>query len=281
MNRLFQRSVAFCIFFCMTPIYPYLHKEETPTVKYLQPIDVTETHSGFPGIDCIYVINLDQHPQKWELLKTTFSEFNLSPNRVPAINGWEMTTLQKQELFGPYPIQLTGGQIGCMLSHISILNDAYKRGFKKIWILEDDVIFTENPECLIDPLTKLEELAPDWDIFYTDTNLTKLDGSYLLHPHELRLRPKQRINRRRIRAQNQPISSDILTSTLRFGLHSYLVSEQGVKKILDYFKHTYLWSPIDWDIHVIPGIKEYKYARDLTLQNRTISNTTVPPDPIE
>ena len=265
----------------MTPIYPYLHKEETPTVKYLQPIDVTETHSGFPGIDCIYVINLDQHPQKWELLKTTFSEFNLSPNRVPAINGWEMTTLQKQELLGPYPIQLTGGEIGCMLSHISILNDAYKRGFKKIWILEDDVIFTENPECLIDPLTKLEELAPDWDIFYTDTNLTKLDGSYLLHPPELRLRPKQRINRRRIRAQNQPISSDILTSTLRFGLHSYLVSEQGIKKILDYFKHTYLWSPIDWDIHVIPGLKEDTYARDLTLHNRTISNTKVPPDPIE
>lgn len=40
---------------------------------------------------------------------------------------------------------LSRGAIGIVLSHLSILKDAYDRGFETIWVMEDDIDIIKNP----------------------------------------------------------------------------------------------------------------------------------------
>ena len=53
-----------------------------------------------------------------------------------------------------------------------------------------------------------------------------------------------------------------------------LISRKGIKKILDYFTHVYLWAPIDVDMHYIPGIRQYSTRRNVvSLWNWALSDT--------
>ena len=62
----------------------------------------------------------------------------------------------------------TIGARGCFMSHLSILEDAFKRNYKTILIIEDDCNFTSD--CVA-RLQALEEshLSKNWDILYGGT----------------------------------------------------------------------------------------------------------------
>ena len=111
----------------------------TPTAKYLKNTSLTEKNSGLEGIDCIYVINLDSRPEKWQRVNKLLQTNGLKANRFSGINGWDITIESRRELCWAYPIRLSAGEFGCLLSHISVIKDAYKRGFNCIWVCEDDI----------------------------------------------------------------------------------------------------------------------------------------------
>lgn len=240
----------------------YLYDYETPIVKYLKPIEISENPSGLQYVDCIYVINLDERPQKWKRMKTLFNEHGLNVNRVSGINGWLIPHEIKQELAGPYTIHYNGGQLGCLLSHISIIKDANLRNLDLIWILEDDVEFLGDLNQIPPLLEKLSQIDPDWDIFYTDLDFRHAKGGYLpvtgLDP-----RPDQELPSIHYFQQRTALSNEIMQIRIRYGTHSMLISKKGVQKILDYFTHIYLWPAIDGDLHYIPGIREYATRKDL------------------
>lgn len=252
---------VFCSFHTILPanIYP----KPTPVIKYLKEISLAEEDSGFPGVDCIYVINLDRRPEKWERVNTLLKDQGMHGNRVSAVDGWGLTEEMQAELAGTYPVRMLGGEVGCLLSHISTIKDAYERGHHVAWIFEDDIEFTENPHQLSALIKKLDLLDPGWDVLYTDVDSKNSSGKTILalasdfRPDRTVVLPlAYYLFRTRV-------SQDFLLVRQRYGLYSYIVSRKGMKKIYDYFSHVYLWTAVDIDIHYIPGIRQYSTTHDV------------------
>src|SRR5512137_1623376 len=92
----------------------------------------------------IKVINLDSRPDRWN---TTQEELDR--------NGFK-----NYQRFSA----LTGGDKGCMLSHIECL-----KGEGDIFIFEDDVVFEPDFEYWFGRVFK--ELPADFDLFYLGANV--------------------------------------------------------------------------------------------------------------
>ena len=259
-----MKSVFFTLLCTIAhPLSAYVYPHETPIIKYLIPIEITEASSGLTSVDCIYVINLDERAEKWKRMQQLLNERALKVNRVSAVNGWKISDEVCQELTGPYDKKMKKGQIGAILSHVSALKNAFEKGFDLIWIMEDDIDFKEDVSQLPDLLEQLTEIDPDWDVFYTDTDIISPFGKYKRPIGVGGVRPDQpplslsEFNERTI------ITNDIMKLGQRFGQHSYFISKKGIQKILNYFTHVYLWCNIDIDIHRIPTIRQYSAMRDI------------------
>ena len=81
---------------------------KTPVLDALKPIELSSSSSGLQGIDCIYVINLDERPTRWEHAKRCFQQEGLCPNRVSAINGWKIPIEKQMALIDPRAPLLSG-----------------------------------------------------------------------------------------------------------------------------------------------------------------------------
>jgi GR25 family glycosyltransferase involved in LPS biosynthesis len=230
--------------------------------KYLKPIEISEAKSGLESIDCIYVLNLDERPEKWKRVNSILKKKKLHPNRVSAINGWKLSNESKKELAGQYPVRMGGGQIGCLLTHLSIIKDAYERGFETIWVMEDDIVILENVKQIPSLLKEMNELDPDWDLFYTDVDSKNRLGVPVLSLTS-DFRPDMPHHSLKYYLKRVRLKQDIMRIYQRYGMYSVVVSKKGMKKILDYYSHLSLWSPIDVDIHYIPGIRQYSTTRDI------------------
>lgn len=101
----------------------------------------------------LYVINLDERPDRWENIIKTFSNQCFNIIRVKAYKenqGW----------------------IGCFKSHIECIRIAKNAGLKNILILEDDCIPYSDIETFIIRIKIIKEFLDkinDWDIYLGGT----------------------------------------------------------------------------------------------------------------
>lgn len=241
--------------------HPYFLLDfDAPIINHLKSFEINKSPSGIDLIDCIYVLNLEQRIEKWIRLEKLCKERNLNLNRFNAIDGRKLSRKIRDELAGPYPARLNGGQIGCLLSHLSIIKNAYDNNFNNIWILEDDISF-EGEVKNIPPLIKqLSEFDPDWDLFYTDAKcpIRILRPSFFLDP-----RPSQILLPHKHYLEKKIINSNITKIHSRYGFYSVIISRKGMKKILDYFLHVYIWSALDIDIHYIDNLHQYSSSKNI------------------
>lgn len=229
--------------------------------------------SGLDFVDCVYVINLEKRSEKWNTTKNALLHYSIYPNRLNAVNGWELNQPQITRLMGPYPHRLRGGQIGCLLSHLSAVQDAYNLGYQCIWVCEDDIAIHENPHQLKWILNDLCSYDSDWDILYTDIDTKGPDG-IRIPSLTSDFRPDQTYPPLSDYQEKIVINEDISRIKQRFGAYSMLISRKGMEKILNYFTTHYLWTAYDIDIHYIPGIKEYSLNRDLVSVNYKLPSDT-------
>lgn len=250
----------------MTSAEAYLYPFQTPTLSHLKYIEESPPDSGLPLIDCIYVINLDERPEKWKATVHELKRHSLHPLRFSAINGWKLNDDNNKKLFGPYPVNMQGGQTGCLLSHLSVVYDAYKKGYRHIWVLEDDIAIKEPPDQLEELLLRISSIDPEWDLLFTDPDTKNSKGETVIS-WDINVRPDQPAEPVAYYRTRTIIDDDLMKIGQRFGMYSVIISTRGIQKITDYFSHVYLWSPIDIDIFYIPGIKAYAARRDIVTVN--------------
>lgn len=232
----------------------------------LKDIDIQHLDSGMDQVDCVYIINLEIRPEKWVETKNSLDRYGIQANRVPAINGWLLSQEKQQLLLGSYPMRLRGGQIGCILSHLSTLKDAYKRDYNIIWVCEDDIEIYENPHQISSLITLLSKIDSEWDILYTDSDSKNSEGTTVLSLGS-DFRPDSPHEKLSYYIKRKLIHKDILKIHQRFGAYSMLISKKGIEKILTYFMNRDLWTAYDIDIHYIPHIRQYCLTRDLVSIN--------------
>lgn len=236
-----------------------------PTFDYLKPVEISEPDSQLEHVDCIYVLNLDRQTKRWERVQSLFSHAGLKINRVSGVDGWLLEDQVLQSLGGKYQNGLRKGQVGCLLSHISALKDAFDRNFNLVWILEDDIHFAENIDQLPRLIETLSTIDPKWGIFYTDPD-SKTDAGDPLPFASCALRPDYPYHRGHdytYSGRKVFITNDLLQIGRRFGMYSYFISREGIEKLINHFSNYPLYFPIDIDIHHIPGLRQYCVTRDI------------------
>jgi GR25 family glycosyltransferase involved in LPS biosynthesis len=249
------------------------------------------------NVDFIYMINLDKRPERYERTMKALRPYGISPYRFSAVNGWELSFQALEELgivfeagMKPGPIatvyrhdegkeylsyevmkepgisyyshSLSRGAVGCLLSHLSVLQDAYDSGYNVVWIMEDDIRVVSNPHEISFLITTLNHYAPDWDVFFTD-NEVKGGGGVPVPCMMIRPRPLVQLQPLEYYLQRTALTSDITKIGMRFGSASMVVKRSGMKKLLDFFKTYKIYFPYDIDYFFVPGINLYACPRDI------------------
>lgn len=255
--------LSLCLFLSASDVRASISKQATPVANFLKPADVSEPRSGVALVDCIYVINLDKRPEKWQRMQQILGEKGMHACRFSAIDGWSISQEAQQQLAGTYPLRMLPGEVGCLLSHVSVIKDALGRGFNVAWILEDDIEFIEDPHRMSELLAKLTKIDSNWDILYTDID-SKNSLGVRVPALDADFRPDRTFKYSLGHyLKRTPVSDDLMRLGQRYGMYSVLISRKGMSKIYNYYSHVYLWSAIDIDIHYIPTIREYSTTRDI------------------
>lgn len=251
---------------------------------HFKPCQGKGNYHNLKNIDFIYLINLDKRPDRLENSNKRLNPYGIYPYRFSAVNGWEMPIevindvgLKFQPwmhngIMGTYyylddngAIQfahevihdpaktyfghcVARGPIAIVLSHLSVLQDAYDSGYETIWVLEDDVEVIRNPNCLPELIEKLDSLVgkDGWDILFTDKDMKKPNGEY--NPCYWHApRPNFTPWNPGLFAQRTVISPDFQKIGARWGAHSMILRRSGIEKLLHFFKVYKVFFPYDMD----------------------------------
>ncbi|MDE3046197.1 MAG: glycosyltransferase family 25 protein [Verrucomicrobiota bacterium] len=254
------------LFFFLLPLF-FL---EASIERHFRSINNKFGLHSMPGIDFIYLINLDERPEKYQRTLNALQPYEITPYRFSAINGWKLSfdvidelgikyqrgkppgplcsvyrhqcdkeyasfEIMQEEGVSYYSHCMSRGAIGCILSHLSVLQDAYDSGYHTIWILEDDIRIASDPRELSTLIEQLDQLAPDWDVFFTDPEIRGADGDRV-YCGGIRPRPNFQTHSLSYYYERQSIHPDLFKLGLRFGSHSMIIRRSGMKKLLDFFK---------------------------------------------
>ena len=103
----------------------------------------------------IYIINLDRSPERLEYMKSQFLKYSLDFNRLPAVDGAELSKseLDNYKNESKYSLlhyaSLSNGEIGCSLSQKISWNLASKSRHRATVILEDDAKISDKFSSVI------------------------------------------------------------------------------------------------------------------------------------
>lgn len=270
--------------------------------------------SGMENIDYIYLINLDQRPERWVNCLNQLLPYGIFPERFPGIYGWTLSPAVLNDMSlkfqhgmwtgresvmhfpldgdgTPQWVNLSGafygkgcfsgwtvkGTIGCTLSHLSILKDAYDSGYETIWVMEDDIAVYEDPHQLSDLILELDALVGrnNWDVLYTDFNLLATDPNkdLLSQIPGLYWRPDMPYLDVRFLTQHQDVGEKFMKIGSRMRNHSMIYRRCGIEKILSFYHAHNNFLPYDNEIAMIPGIRLYITKKPIVSFNEVTSDT--------
>lgn len=265
---------------------------------YFKPALNKGNNHSIKGVDFIYTLNLDQRPEKFATCVSLLQPYGITPYRFSAVNGWQLTLQDlnnlgvkynksmRQNLWGTsYLIEDNGlphhelmqvegrnyfchcmarGPIGIVLSHLSILHDAYNANYERIWVMEDDIDIIQNPHLISDMIAKLDAVAgkDGWDFFFTDRDTKNNDGNYV-PCYGYANRPDYTPARTERFAQRTQINNDFIKIGARYGAYSMIVNRCGMKKILDFYKEHNIFLPYDMEFYLQDSINMYTVVNDI------------------
>jgi len=163
--------------------------------------------------DKIYCINLEKRKDRLEKCNQEFIKHRLNVDIFKAIDGNSYDT---SNMFVNPTIEK--GNVGCVLSHLKIIQDAQHKNYDKILILEDDIIFDNELNKKFEQYIK--ELPHDWDMLY-------FGGNHNFHTgHKLDM-----------------ISEHIGKCKLTYTTHSYAIRNTFFQKVINKFQN--ITHPVD------------------------------------
>ena len=264
------------------------------------------------NIDFIYMINLDERPEKFSHSMKELAPYGITPYRFSAVNGWELPVevinevgvkykpWMRQELMGTYYLaedrgellhhemmQVAGknyfchgmprGSIGICLSHLSILKDAYDSGYETIWVMEDDIEVIKDPHLICDIIDELDKLVgkDGWDFLFTDFDTKNKEGEYV-PCLGMALRPNFEPIKPNKFAERIDISPHIRKVGARYGAYSMIVRRSAMEKMLNFYKNG-IFLPYDIEYSMPDGIQMYTVREDIvSTQPEALSDNGVP-----
>lgn len=263
-----------------------------------------QTH-GPKGIDYIYIINLDKRPEKYEASLKELSPYHIKPYRFSAVVGIDLPFKKVSSIFYRYkqgdrqnPVVafnyetcnfsavssmipgkkylgnvITKGFVGSLLSHLSVIYDAYTSGYKTVWIMEDDVEVLKDPFLLEKLIKALDRRIPNWEILHTNPDMRNVSLEYAieasLNRPDFPIIPVQKALR-----QRKSIDKTFSKAQVRLGTHSYILRRSGMRKILRFYEKYGMFGPYDADLRFIP-LKAFRCNEHIVTDKLTNTSDNV------
>lgn len=188
---------------------------------------------------CCRVISLNSQAENTLVLMNTLAEQGVEASIFAAVDGRQvMPALESGERFSHslamlrHKKILTSGELGCYLSHLRAVREAYQAGYEFLCVIEDDVVIEKNFAAVLVALMQRSDL-----------DMVRLMA--------LRLRERKVLG-------DIANTGHQLTRPVRgaVGTQAYLMNRAGMKKFLDYAQAIY--EPVDkvfdhfwlFDLHV-------------------------------
>ena len=177
----------------------------------------------------IFVINLQQREDRWIKTKERLEKFGIHrAERYNAINGDILRPLVDEQVL----VKRTGGYLGCLLSHLDIIWQAKKNGWRNVLIMEDDNLFYNDLQPAFDNIIKhTEDIYPDWDIILMAHGT--FDGEYNYE--------KERNGEMRYNTTLEYYNIPIQRAHNSWGCSMYAINAKFYDVILDYYKDKFEW----------------------------------------
>jgi GR25 family glycosyltransferase involved in LPS biosynthesis len=251
------------------------------------------------NIDFIYMINLDERPEKLKASLDQLAPYQIYPCRFSAVNGWELNLEDLNDVglkFSPfmesgimgtcYPLEeefkprheaiaqygqnyfchcMARGTIGICLSHISVLQDAFDSGYETIWVMEDDIDVIRDPRTISDAIERLDSIVgkDNWDVLFTDRDIRDANGNYSTTYWAGRRPDYLVFTKDNDYAMKTPIGSEFIRIGARSGATSMILRRSGIKKLLRFFHAHQIFFPYDMEYILPRGIRLYTVERDI------------------
>lgn len=250
------------------------------------------------NIDFIYMINLDERPEKFEDCRQALAPYGIVPYRFSAVNGWELplevvndvglkyqpwmipgikgsSFLPEDQRAASYEVmsevrktyfmdQFFLGSIGVVLSHVSVLQDAYDSGYETIWVMEDDIEVIRDPRLLSELIAQLDAIVgkEGWDVLFTDRDTKNQEGEYVPCIDFARRPDFMPQNPERF-AEQIAIGPGLRRVGARYGAYSMLLRRSGVRKLLNFMKMHQVFLAYDMEFTLPNDIRLYTVLEDV------------------
>jgi hypothetical protein len=143
--------------------------------------------------DHVYCINLARRPDRWADAQAQFEALGLEVERFNAVDGSTLEGLP-DTVHLAQSAQAIPGVVGCSLSHQAVISDAHEKGYDRILIVEDDVVFSDDAPRQFSEA--VNQVPPDWAMLYLGgnhvrgvtsiaPNVARMHGSYTTNCYAL------------------------------------------------------------------------------------------------
>jgi GR25 family glycosyltransferase involved in LPS biosynthesis len=116
--------------------------------------------------DKIFYINLDEDVERNENIISQLEKYNIY--NYERISATKFSNIPEQHLWRNFNLDKLNekyilGSLGCRNSHFRIMETSLKRNYKRIMVLEDDVIIHQDPN---QTLNNNQNILDNWDMIY-------------------------------------------------------------------------------------------------------------------
>lgn len=190
---------------------------------------------------------MEKRKDRWADCVEQFKKHNISMNNVVRWDAIVGKNMPDEEITKKTTTSCkyfcNKGTIGCFLSHQSVWKDVAKNGYKKVLILEDDVIFV-NPENI---KKYFKQVPNDWDIIYVGSYGSAIDPNICLLQ------------------KNIKVGKNVIIPCYTSGTHAYIISDTSANKLLKALpKAEY---HVDIAINLKKELKKYAFSPSIINQN--------------
>ncbi len=218
-------------------------------------------------INKVYVINLKNRPDRWTDVNKSFKNTGLKLTRWNAVYGKDLSEEEIKNVTTPISYHtIPHSIIGCWLSHYNIWKHIVENKETNVLILEDDAYPVDN---FTNKLYKYwKEVPDDWDMIYLGCTGT-CSGAPLVKIlfHTITLKKNSPIYK------NTKKCKHVYKPGYPLNLHSYMLSYNGAKKIINHPKMKKITGHIDGKIahHVLNNndFNVYAFTPQLAYQNES------------
>ena len=179
-----------------------------------------------------YVINLDKDSDRLANIRTELSKLQITFKRIPAVYGRTLTSAEKKGMTTGFCHNFcTPAMIGCAASHLKSWETFLESDEDSALICEDDVTFTENCQSRLQ--SAIKQLPRDFDLLFA--------GCMQCTPHKSKTslvsKFLQLMTPNLGNTEIRWIGSNVYVPHVALGLHCYLISRAGARKLVSLLKN--------------------------------------------